>query len=708
LGKIAPPLRGVFHAAMVLCDRTLVQMTRDDLAQVLAPKVAGAWNLHEQTRALGLDCFVMFSSVSALLGAPGQANYAAANAFLDALAHHRRAQGLPGLSVNWGQIADVGIAAERPEIGRYLENIGVRALPSREALATLPRLIASAEAQAGVMDVEWDKLGRASGKFSSSPIFRDLAQAGSEIRTPDHAASEWRESVLRLPAEEQLAAVTDLIITQLGATLGMTASEIDRARPLTELGMDSLMAVELKARIESNAASELPINLFSADLTAERLAERFLKQMSLSSAAPKQTATPRNAVSEEAPLLRVESRSLDDLVRAGELPPLTAGALMPWPGILLEQLEIPPATFFQHMSGGRVSLNLIVETPLGSVGLFMLPLTAAQVNPGEPSLLPHLLDGIARAAECGARCVALTGLIPSATGYGAAVRDACAQAGPLADSTTGHATTIAAVVLNLEALLREGGRAIQDETVMFYGIGSIGLGALQLMLDVLPHPAELRLCDPYRSAQYFTELENALRRDHGFAGGIRVVSSGDGTDFYDASVIVGATNVENVIDVSRLAPGTLVVDDSWPHCLNGPAALARFNAHKDILLTEGGFVRSPERMSRIAHVPASLATVLPAELPNLLFSSLNPQDITACILSALIAAQRPELPPTIGLVDLATARRHWDALQELGFGAAELNYEGIALAPENVAAFREQFGRTESVNAPPPAMASTT
>ena len=141
----------------------------------------------------------MFSSLSALLGSPRQANYAAANAFLDALAHHRRAEGLAGLSVNWGQISDVGIVAERPEVARYLEGIGVRALSSKDALATLPRLIASAEAQVGVMNVDWDKLSLASAKFGASPVFRDLVQAGKADRALDHAADEWRESVRRLP-----------------------------------------------------------------------------------------------------------------------------------------------------------------------------------------------------------------------------------------------------------------------------------------------------------------------------------------------------------------------------------------------------------------------------------------------------------------------------------------------------------------------------
>ena len=698
LKKSSPPLRGVFHAAMVLRDRALAELTRDDLEAVLAPKITGAWNLHLQTRDLPLDCFVLFSSLSSLIGSPGQANYAAANAFLDTLADYRRAMGLPALSVNWGQISDVGVVADRPEIGRYLEGIGVGALSSKEALAALPRLIASGQAQAGVMNVNWEKLALASAKFSTSPVFRDLIESVRANRATDHAASHWRETVLRLTPEEQLAAVSDLVVAQLAATFGMAPAQIDRSRPLAELGMDSLMAVELKSRIESHTGSELPVSIFNSDLTAERLAERFARQINKSSADRTAALSSRSAAPapETAPLLRTDPTPLRELVRAGKLGSLTAAALMPWPNILLEQLEIPAARFFEHMGGGRVSLDLILETPLGAVGIFMLPLTTAQVNPGEPLLLPHLLEGIKLATACGARCVALTGLIPSATGYGAAVQEACKNRGDLAAATTGHATTIAAVVLNLDALLKQAGRRMPDETVMFYGIGSIGLGALQLMLAVLPHPAELRLCDPYRSTEYFAELERSLRREHGFTGAIRVAHPGGNRDLYDATVIVGATNVENVIDVSRLAPGTLVVDDSWPHCLNGPSALARFHQHGDILLTEGGFVRNGAAMPRIAHLPASLASVLPADLPNLLFASLNPNYITACILSALISAHRPELAPTIGLVDLATTRRHWAALSELGFSAAELNYEGTALPPAGVAAFRARFGRQRS------------
>jgi predicted amino acid dehydrogenase len=396
-----------------------------------------------------------------------------------------------------------------------------------------------------------------------------------------------------------------------------------------------------------------------------------------------------------APFLRKEAAPLVDLLRSGKLEPLAAAALMSWPDTLFEQTQISPQDFFQRMNGGRVSFDLIMETPLGSVGIFMLPLTTAQVTPGEPSLLPHVLDGIAVASASGARCVALTGLIPSATHYGATVQAAYEGRNGLAPATTGHATTVAAVILNLKALLSEAGREITDEAVLFYGIGSIGLGALRLMLDVLPHPAELRLCDPFRSAEFFAELAEKLREEHAYRGPIRIVSSGVDAreEFYDATVIVGATNVENALDVARLAPGTLIVDDSSPHCMKAATALARLARSHDILFTEGGFVRSSAPMPRVAHIPTSIASAVPAEIPRLFFSMFNPQEITGCVLSALITARRPELAPTIGLITREAAREHWMVLKELGFTAAELNYEGTALPLDAVAIFREQFGR---------------
>ena len=166
-------------------------------------------------------------------------------------------------------------------------------------------------------------------------------------------------------------------------------------------------------------------------------------------------------------------------------------------------------------------------------------------------------------------------------------------------------------------------------------------------------------------------------------------------------MIVGATNVEDVIDVARLAPGTLVVDDSWPHCMNGPAAFARFEREADILFTEGGFVRTAAPMRRVSHVPT--AAGVPEALSQIFFSSVDPHDITACVLSALLSVRHPELTPTIGLIASDVARQHWTTLTSSGFTAAKLSYEGNALSREGIAAFRARFGKSRMITSPAPA-----
>ena len=116
-----PPLRGIIHAAMVLDDGILTQLTAERFSSVMSPKIAGAWNLHTASAKLPLDHFIMFSSVSALVGTAGQANYVAANCFLDALAHYRRAFGMPALSVNWGALDEVGFLARNKKVAETYE-----------------------------------------------------------------------------------------------------------------------------------------------------------------------------------------------------------------------------------------------------------------------------------------------------------------------------------------------------------------------------------------------------------------------------------------------------------------------------------------------------------------------------------------------------------------------------------------------------------
>ncbi len=151
------PLRGVFHLAMVIDDAPLTALTSERMRAVVTPKAQGAWLLHEATREMQLDCFVMFSSVSSIFGNPAQGNYSAANAFIDALAHHRQALGLPALTVNWGVLGDEGYVARNERVAEFLARQGTKGISPGEAMALLESFLRAGSAQAIAIRVDWAK-----------------------------------------------------------------------------------------------------------------------------------------------------------------------------------------------------------------------------------------------------------------------------------------------------------------------------------------------------------------------------------------------------------------------------------------------------------------------------------------------------------------------------------------------------------------------
>jgi hypothetical protein len=162
-------------------------------------------------------------------------------------------------------------------------------------------------------------------------------------------------------------------------------------------------------------------------------------------------------------------------------------------------------------------------------------------------------------------------------------------------------------------------------------------------------------------------------------------------EFHKSSLIVGATNVPDILDVSQLAPGSLLVDDSSPHCFRLDRAFQRMREQQDILFTEGGMLRAPSPLKQTLYVPADLEQVLPV-IPADVIGNYNPQYITGCVLSSLLSACRPDLPPTVGLVGPRVCLDHYQTLEQLGFQAA-LHCEGHSLDEAGVQGFRQQFGR---------------
>ena len=273
------PLRGVVHCAMVLDDAPLAEMTPVRLRDALAPKTAGAWNLHLETAGDGLDLFVLYSSLVAVIGNPLQGNYAAANAFLDALAHHRRALGLPGLAVQWGVIADAGYVAQHPDVAEYLSRQGYESFGAGEALDALGDLIERNAAEAVVARIDWQKLTDYSPATSASSSFRRFTSALTTAAAPE-ARSGSAAAIARIDDPDQrLAAIEQYLRDKVGKVLGMNPQRVNADRPLTEIGLDSLIAVELVTTLKLELGFELPVVKLLQGLALSGLAAQIAKAL---------------------------------------------------------------------------------------------------------------------------------------------------------------------------------------------------------------------------------------------------------------------------------------------------------------------------------------------------------------------------------------------------------------------------------------------
>ncbi|HLH28979.1 MAG TPA: phosphopantetheine-binding protein, partial [Acidimicrobiales bacterium] len=285
----------------------------------------------------------------------------------------------------------------------------------------------------------------------------------------------------------------------------------------------------------------------------------------------------------------LERRPFLSLFASGELAPVDAVAVGYLPTDLLHSLGFDRSTVIHDWCGDRPVIADVRETPQGRIGSITIPRFNDQLYLDRADILAALGDAVRLAHQIGAKAVSLTGLLPSATDYGRALIDSLAgQDGP--SITTGHATTTAAVVLAIRRALEGAGRDPAGEHVGFIGLGSVGIATLRLLLSCLPHPARLSLCDVYAKQEALESLRKELAGDLGYRGEVRLLASRHELpdELYEASLIVGATNVADILDINRVAPGTIVVDDSAPHAFRSDEALRRLEEKGDILVTEGG------------------------------------------------------------------------------------------------------------------------
>ena len=290
-----PPLRGVFHAAGVMQYEPLSSHTPERMRDVLAAKMVGGWLLHRLLADVPLDLFVLFSSSSSLLSSPMMGSYSAANVFLDALAHHRRATGKKAVSINWGTWSEVGMAIRfqaREDFKRQTRtgtNTGVGVLPTRRALEALERVLEDDAVQAGVMPIDWEAWQRSYANVAVAPYLSLLISgdhAGVALKPSD---GECRKRMLAAPPEARGEIVTDYLTKQIARILKVPLVSVDSEKPIFTMGFDSLMTIELKNQIEVDLGVSVAMGRLIQGPTLLELADWV---MHLLSAAQVADATP--------------------------------------------------------------------------------------------------------------------------------------------------------------------------------------------------------------------------------------------------------------------------------------------------------------------------------------------------------------------------------------------------------------------------------
>ncbi|MGE8278910.1 MAG: SDR family NAD(P)-dependent oxidoreductase [Stenotrophomonas sp.] len=306
-----PPIRGVIHAAGILDNGIVTQMEDRQFDAVMPAKVAGGWHLHRATADDPIDFFVMFSSLASFLGSPGQANYAAANAFLEALAAHRVATGLPGLAIAWGPWADVGMAADVHNLQR-LQQHGMGMIRVDSGLDLLFEAIADGSSGAiGGLPMNWHVWGKTRPNAARLPYFASLVPA-SAMPVRSHARITAQSLLGRAP-EQQLDELQAAVLRAVCQSMMLDPDGVDFNIPLTAIGLDSIVALELKDRIESAIEVVVRTSALVGGRSIRILAEQFRDEMHLAatgSAAADHGAASADAVADDA---AEQIDGLDDL-----------------------------------------------------------------------------------------------------------------------------------------------------------------------------------------------------------------------------------------------------------------------------------------------------------------------------------------------------------------------------------------------------------
>ncbi|GAA4003461.1 type I polyketide synthase [Allokutzneria multivorans] len=277
IARDLPPLAGVLHCAMVLDDVLLADLDSERMERVYAPKALGAWHLHELTKELPLRAFVLFSSAASMIGNRGQANYAAANSFLDQLAEHRAAQGLPALAVNWGAISDAGYVARHADVAKLVAASGMRDFTTHEAFRVLSELLSTTHSNVGVLPMDWPRFFQQYGE-DVPPRYAEQVELHGSASSEQAVSGSLRQRLRTQTGDARELLLREVLRARVATVLGMPSTDLDDTKPLMDY-LDSLLAVEISSWLERELGAKVTIMELMKGPSVEQLAGQLLERM---------------------------------------------------------------------------------------------------------------------------------------------------------------------------------------------------------------------------------------------------------------------------------------------------------------------------------------------------------------------------------------------------------------------------------------------
>jgi acyl transferase domain-containing protein/NAD(P)-dependent dehydrogenase (short-subunit alcohol dehydrogenase family)/acyl carrier protein len=271
------PLKGIIHCAMVLDDDFAARINQQRMENVISPKVMGAWHLHNATLHLDLEQFVSISSISSIIGNVGQANYVAANAFLDAFAHYRRLAGLVATTINLGVLSEVGVVARDGNLANVLETKGIRGFTTQEVLRGLRDILHNNPTQIGLFRVDWARWAQESPKSAASSRFIDIVRNAKANQDMSPALA----SLLKLLAEQEnyYSQLKEILSVELAHIVRIPVDDIKSDHSIRDLGIDSIMSVELSRALRTKYGLEVASMELLSGPSVDRLAENLIAQI---------------------------------------------------------------------------------------------------------------------------------------------------------------------------------------------------------------------------------------------------------------------------------------------------------------------------------------------------------------------------------------------------------------------------------------------